>query len=81
MPWSAFTIDACGPCHSRRAIARSSGNAELDRAALDMVRRSSPVPAPPEGETTRSLVVPVAFNLEERLGSSYAFSAVHMRIL
>ena len=59
----AFTIDAGGRVKSAR-ISRSSGNAELDRAALDMVRRSSPVPAPPEGETTRSLVVPVAFNLK-----------------
>ena len=59
----AFTIDASGRVKSAR-IARSSGNAELDRAALDMVRRSSPVPAPPPGETTRSLVVPVAFNLK-----------------
>ncbi len=59
----AFTIDAGGRVKSAR-ISRSSGNADLDRAALDMVRRSSPVPAPPEGETTRSLVVPVAFNLK-----------------
>jgi hypothetical protein len=29
-----------------------------------MVQRSSPVPAPPPEETTRSLVVPVAFNLK-----------------
>ena len=59
----AFTIDASGRVKSAR-IARSSGNAELDRAALDMVRRSSPVPAPPpEIERPRSLVVPVAFSL------------------
>ena len=59
----AFSIDGGGRVKSAR-ISRSSGNAELDRAALDMVRRSSPVPAPPDGETTRSLVVPVAFNLK-----------------
>ena len=59
----AFTIDAGGRVKSAR-VSRSSGNAELDRAALDMVRRSSPVAAPPDGETTRSLVVPVAFNLK-----------------
>jgi hypothetical protein len=30
-------------------VARSSGNSELDEAALDMLRRASPVPAPPPG--------------------------------
>ncbi|MEM7753438.1 MAG: TonB family protein [Pseudomonadota bacterium] len=35
------------------AIARSSGNARLDRAALTHVRRAAPFPAPPPGAKTR----------------------------
>lgn len=35
------------------AIARSSGNARLDRAALRHVRRAAPFPAPPAGAKTR----------------------------
>src|SRR5690606_19122506 len=42
----SFTIDAGGRVLAAR-VARSSGNAELDQAAVEMVRRSSPVPAPP----------------------------------
>lgn len=33
-------------------IARSSGNARLDKAALDLVRRAAPFPAPPAGART-----------------------------
>ncbi|MFU0506127.1 energy transducer TonB family protein [Pseudaminobacter sp. NGMCC 1.201702] len=60
----SFTIDASGTVTGSRVV-RSSGNADLDRAALDMVRRASPVPAPPK-EIARSrmtLSVPVVFNL------------------
>lgn len=55
----AFSIDGSGRVLSAR-VARSSGNDELDRAAIDMVRRSSPVPAPPSGAGT-SITVPVVF--------------------
>jgi protein TonB len=61
----AFTIDASGRITSSR-VTRSSGNDELDRAALDMVRRSSPVPAPPKeiARSGMSLTVPVQFSLK-----------------
>ena len=60
----AFTVDANGRVTSSR-IARSSGNPVLDKAALDMVRRSSPVPAPPAemAQSRISLAVPVDFSL------------------
>ena len=57
--------DASGSVTSAR-VARSSGSAELDKAALDMVRRASPVPAPPP-EIARSrmnISVPVQFSLK-----------------
>ena len=57
----AFAIDASGAVLSAR-IARSSGNSDLDQAALDMVRRASPVPAPPP-EVSRNITVPVQFSL------------------
>jgi protein TonB len=57
----AFAIDASGAVLSAR-IASSSGNAELDQAALDMVRRASPVPAPPP-DAGRNITVPVQFSL------------------
>jgi protein TonB len=43
----AFSIDPSGRVLSARVVG-SSGNAELDRAAVESVRRSSPVPAPPK---------------------------------
>ncbi|TWG98313.1 protein TonB [Mesorhizobium sp. J18] len=59
-----FTINASGTVTSVR-ITRSSGNAALDEAAVDMVRRASPVPAPPPqiAQSSMSLSVPVSFNL------------------
>ncbi|MDW6025429.1 TonB family protein [Mesorhizobium sp. BAC0120] len=57
----AFAIDEYGAVLSAR-IARSSGNSELDQAALDMVRRASPVPPPPP-EVARNITVPVQFSL------------------
>lgn len=57
----SFAIDAAGVVVSAR-ISRSSGNPELDQAALDMLRRASPVPAPPPG-VARKIAVPVQFNL------------------
>lgn len=55
-----FVIDSSGAVISTR-LSRSSGSSELDRAALDSLRRASPMPAPPPG--IRSLSVPVQFNL------------------
>ncbi len=60
----AFAINASGSVLSVR-VARSSGNAELDKAALDMVRRASPVPAPPPeiAQSRMNLAVPVQFSV------------------
>lgn len=57
----SFTIDAGGNVLSAR-IARSSGFPDLDQAVLDMVRRASPVPPPPPGES-HAITAPVRFNL------------------
>ncbi len=58
----AFEIDAGGALASER-VAQSSGSASLDKAALLLVRRAAPFPAPPahaaSGDT--SFVVPVRF--------------------
>ena len=58
----AFEIDAKGGLASER-IAQSSGSASLDQAALLLVRRAAPFPAPPSHAASRdtSFVVPVRF--------------------
>lgn len=58
-----FSIDPSGRVLSA-GLARSSGNAALDRAAVEMVRRASPVPAPPPAiaRASLSLTVPVRFS-------------------
>jgi protein TonB len=43
-----FSTDRKGKILGVRVV-RSSGSEALDRAALDMIRRASPVPAPPSG--------------------------------
>jgi len=60
----AFTIDPSGRVTSSR-VSRSSGNPEFDKAALDMLRRASPVPAPPKeiAKPSMPISVPVVFNL------------------
>lgn len=60
----SFAINASGSVVSAR-IASSSGNPELDRAALEMVNRASPVPAPPPeiASNHMKLSLPVQFNL------------------
>lgn len=56
----AFTIDRSGRVLSARLI-RSSGNAALDREAVALAHRASPVPAPPAniGRGSVTLTVPV----------------------
>ncbi|RZJ88081.1 MAG: energy transducer TonB, partial [Brevundimonas sp.] len=56
----AVTIDRGGRVLSAR-LASSSGNAEFDDEAVALVRRASPIPAPPDGVggKTLSLTVPV----------------------
>jgi protein TonB len=44
----AFTVGADGGLASVR-LARASGNADLDAAALDHIRRAAPFPSPPPG--------------------------------
>ncbi|MCL6708481.1 energy transducer TonB [Pseudomonas sp. R2.Fl] len=56
-----FTIDTSGNVTSV-SLSRSSGYPSLDKAVVDMVRRASPVPAPPPG-ANRTIVAPVRFNL------------------
>jgi len=55
-----FSIDAAGNVLSVR-LARSSGHPELDREVLSLVRRASPVPAPPLG-VNRNITAPVRFS-------------------
>lgn len=56
-----FSIDASGNVLSVR-LARSSGNAELDEATLALMRRASPVPAPPPGASL-DITAPVLYNM------------------
>lgn len=56
----SFTLDGNGHVTSVR-LARSSGNASLDRESQDLVRRASPFPPPPQGKA--SITVPVNFNV------------------
>jgi periplasmic protein TonB len=60
----AFTIDPSGQVISSR-VTRSSGNPLLDQAALDMLSRASPVPAPPReiAKPRMPVTVPVVFDL------------------
>jgi protein TonB len=59
----AFTIDRSGRVVGASLVG-SSGDAALDAEAVAMVRRASPVPAPPAGVGggSISLTVPVRFN-------------------
>ena len=58
-------IDAAGNVTTSR-IAESSGYEMLDKQAMEMVRKASPLPLPPEALHGRefTIVVPVAFKLE-----------------
>ncbi|MDC7787826.1 energy transducer TonB [Rhodoplanes sp. TEM] len=57
----SFTIDGSGRVTSVR-LGRSSGVASLDQETTAMVRRASPFPAPPSGQSM-SFSVPVSFFL------------------
>lgn len=60
----AFSIDRRGNVVSAR-LARSSGDSVLDREAVSLARRASPVPPPPSDIAARgriSLRVPIRFN-------------------
>lgn len=57
-----FTLDRNGRVSEARVL-RSSGSTALDGAALDTVRRASPMPAPPAGIRRLSFTVPMRFDL------------------
>ncbi|WP_245304242.1 TonB family protein, partial [Hoeflea olei] len=57
-----FTIDERGNVLSA-SLARSSGFPELDAEVLSLVRRASPVPAPPPG-VNRTIIAPVEFSIK-----------------
>lgn len=59
----AFVIDRSGRVLSARLI-RSSGNSTLDRAAVALARRASPLPAPPAniGKSRITMTVPINFS-------------------
>lgn len=54
----SFTIGKNGSANSVR-LARSSGNAKLDRAALSAVRKASPFPSLPSGNTKLAFSIPL----------------------
>lgn len=56
-----FTIDTGGHLQTVQ-LARSSGHTELDEAVLALVRRASPVPAPPP-DAPRDITAPVRFQI------------------
>lgn len=56
-----FRIDDAGNVLSA-SLARSSGFPELDREVVEMVRRASPVPAPPPG-VNKTITAPVRFTV------------------
>jgi protein TonB len=56
-----FRIDDAGNVLSV-SLARSSGFAELDNEVLALVRRASPVPAPPQG-VNKTITAPVRFSV------------------
>lgn len=56
-----FSIDDSGNVRSA-SLARSSGVPELDAEVLSLVRRASPVPAPPAG-VSRTITAPVRFSV------------------
>ncbi|MFH1556676.1 MAG: TonB family protein [Pseudomonadota bacterium] len=56
-----FRIDDAGNVLSA-SLARSSGFSELDTEVVDLVRRASPVPAPPPG-VAKTITAPVRFSV------------------
>ncbi|MDP3846948.1 MAG: energy transducer TonB [Pseudomonas sp.] len=63
-----FNLDRAGGVLSVE-LAKSSGNAALDRATLAMIRRASPVPAPPAellNNGQLEIVAPFIYALERR---------------
>lgn len=57
-----FSVGASGQIGSI-GLARSSGSAILDQAALDTARRASPLPAPPPGLANQAMSATIRFSL------------------
>lgn len=57
----AFSVSRSGGIRGVR-LARSSGSAALDRAAVETVRRANPVPAAPAGINGGAFTVPIRFS-------------------
>lgn len=57
----AFAVSGSGSVTATRLV-RSSGEPSIDREALAMVQRASPLPPPPDG-SARQMTVPVHFSL------------------
>ncbi|APC16893.1 energy transducer TonB [Pseudomonas frederiksbergensis] len=63
-----FVVDAEGKVLSYELVGRS-GNADLDRATLEMIRRAQPLPKPPADMLSNGsieIVAPFAYSLEKR---------------
>ena len=62
-----FVVDAEGNVLSYELVGRS-GNADLDRATLDMIRRAQPLPKPPADMLkggSIEIVAPFVYNIEK----------------
>ncbi len=63
-----FVVDAEGKVLSYELVGRS-GNADLDRATLEMIRRAQPLPKPPADMLKNGsieIVAPFVYNIEKR---------------
>ncbi|MCX7081476.1 MAG: energy transducer TonB [Pseudomonas sp.] len=63
-----FVVDAEGNVLSYELVGRS-GNADLDRATLEMIRRAQPLPKPPADMLNNGsieIVAPFVYNIEKR---------------
>jgi TonB family protein len=59
-----FQVAADGHVSAIR-LSRTSGYPRLDQAAVDLVRRSSPLPPPPASVQTTPVTLPVRFSLRQ----------------
>ena len=63
-----FVVDADGKVLSYELVGRS-GNADLDRATLEMIRRAQPLPKPPAHMLTNGsieIVAPFVYSIDKR---------------
>ena len=63
-----FVVDAEGKVLSYELVGRS-GNADLDRATLEMIRRAQPLPKPPADMLTNGsieIVAPFVYSIDKR---------------